>query len=251
MHSCEEILKDFVPVSLAEMDSVRLMDRSDTKFIFLLTKLPDILEKLRHDYFVLEVNGNRVNQYKTLYFDTEDFSLYRHHLHGKLSRNKVRFRTYVCSDVHYFEIKNKNNKNRTLKTRIKWKETDLTIQGNAKSFLEKETSLQSETLVPKLIVRYSRITLVNKTQSERLTLDLDVSYQFEELHKTIPDIVIAELKQDIHNISVFKQLMHREHIREAKFSKYCMGVGFLYPQMKFNRFKPNLLTLNKIRHVAT
>jgi len=250
MRSFEEIMTDFDPISLGEMDSVTLMDRTDTKYILLISDFPALLEKLSTDYFILEINGIRISQYKTLYFDTQDFSLYKLHLHGKLNRDKIRFRSYVCTDQHYFEIKNKNNKNRTHKNRIKWKETAFSIQGNAESFLENNTTLNSADLQPKIWVKYSRITLVNKNLKERLTLDLDLSYEFEEQHKELHDIVIAELKQGRHDHSLFNTIMHAEHIRKASFSKYCMGIGFLYPHLKFNRFKPHLLKLNKIRHGA-
>ena len=62
----------FTPISLKNMDGVKLMNRSDTKFTFSSKKLPILLEKLIPFYNVLEINGKRLHSYKSLYFDTEN-----------------------------------------------------------------------------------------------------------------------------------------------------------------------------------
>ena len=49
----------FTPISLKNMDGVKLMNRSDTKFTFSSQKLPILLEKLIPFYNVLEINGKR------------------------------------------------------------------------------------------------------------------------------------------------------------------------------------------------
>jgi hypothetical protein len=248
MHNLTEILTEFEPITLDGMDNVRLMDRMDSKYVFHRSKLPEILNLLKHDYTILEVSGHRLNQYKTLYYDTDDFTMYHHHLHGKSNRDKIRFRTYVCSDHHFFEIKNKNNKDLTRKKRIRCKEEIHTIEGQKESFLEEGTEFKSHHLSPKLWVLYSRITLVNKSMTERLTIDVDLHYEFEDQSRSLPDIIIAELKYSKSCHSGFTALMHKEHIREASFSKYCFGIIFLHPELKHNRFKPHLLKLNKICH---
>ena len=61
----------FTPISLKNMDGVKLMNRSDTKFTFSSQKLPILLEKLIPFYNVLEINGKRLHSYKSLYFDTD------------------------------------------------------------------------------------------------------------------------------------------------------------------------------------
>jgi hypothetical protein len=87
------VLSSFQPISLEEMDSVKLMNRTDTKYIFNKSKLPSILESLKNDYRCFFINGTRLSTYKTLYFDTEDFLLYRHHHNGILNRYKLRHRS--------------------------------------------------------------------------------------------------------------------------------------------------------------
>ena len=50
-------------------------------------------------------------------------------------------------------------------------------------------------LEPSLMNRFSRITLVSKKFDERLTLDIDLSFEWKDETKLIENIIIAELKQ--------------------------------------------------------
>jgi len=100
------------------MDRVALMDRIDSKYIFNIHELPGFLEKLRPYYAVLDINEQEIFSYESLYFDTPNFDLYRFHHRGKLNRFKFRIRKYVESNLLFFEVKFKNNKGRTYKSRI-------------------------------------------------------------------------------------------------------------------------------------
>ena len=76
MTAAKNILLNFDPISLKEMDGVALMNRTDVKFVFSKEKLPQFLEQLMEHYYVLDVNGNRISRYESLYFDTQKFDLY-------------------------------------------------------------------------------------------------------------------------------------------------------------------------------
>ena len=67
-----ENTSNFSPISLNQMDGVKLMNRSDTKFTFGYSKLASLLEKLIPYYQLLEINGKRIHSYKSLYFDTQE-----------------------------------------------------------------------------------------------------------------------------------------------------------------------------------
>lgn len=101
MNTLSQVLSRFEPISLEQMDNVRLMDRTDTKFVFRIEQLPFFLEQVSNDYRVLEVTSARISRYETLYFDTEDFQLYLKHQNGKLNRYKIRFRKYVESGLNF------------------------------------------------------------------------------------------------------------------------------------------------------
>ena len=248
MNDVKEILEKFDPISLEEMDSVSLMNRTDTKYVFRIERLPVFLEEVMNDYRVLSVNNVRLNRYETLYYDTEDFQMYMHHQNGKLNRYKVRHRTYVDSDLNFFEIKFKSNKDRTIKERIQRNETNLCIQDEAETFLYEKTNYDANKMVPKLWANYSRITMVNKTAAERLTIDLNLHFKNDSKEKFLPEIAIAELKQGKRSNTAFVETMRRHRIKQSTISKYCFGVFFLHENIKMNNFKPNLLKLNKICH---
>ena len=114
----QNLLNHFETVSLDDLDRVRLLDRQDTKFVFNQIHLPHILEKIKPFYRILEINNDRVYTYDTTYFDTDDFRFYVQHHNGSRNRFKVRFRRYSSDKKSFFEIKIKNNKNRTIKKRL-------------------------------------------------------------------------------------------------------------------------------------
>lgn len=236
----------FEPISLAQMDGVKLMDRTDTKFAFKFEKLPGFLEQIMNYYCVLEVANTRVSRYNTLYFDTDDFQLYLKHQNGKLNRHKIRFRRYVESGLNFFEIKFKNNKGRTIKSRIKRDDAEFKIDRHERRFIREKTPLDPDSLKPKLWVNYSRITLVNKSSRERLTLDTNLNFKNDIADRNFNDLVIAEVKQEKSSPSPFIRLMREHHIKDGFISKYCFGVISLHESIKKNNFKPKLLCLNKL-----
>jgi len=242
----QHILSSFDPITLDEMDSVKLLDRMDTKFTFNVRHLPSILAAVKEHYRVLEINGLKSSRYETLYFDTEDFRLYTVHHNGKLNRYKVRYRSYLDSNQCFFEVKFKTNKGRTIKSRIKRKEIPLTITGRAEDLLVEKSPLIASTLHPALWVYYTRITLVNKAGGERLTIDVNLHYNNYKTEKAYPRLVIAEVKQERSASSPFLNVMKEKKIADVSISKYCYGIVSTYEHIKKNRFKPKLRTLNKI-----
>ncbi len=227
------------------MDNVKLMNRVDVKYTFRDEKLPEFLEKIKDHYRVLEVSGLRSSRYESLYFDTPKFDLYHQHHSGRLNRYKVRVRKYVESNLHFLEIKFKNNKGRTLKNRIKQQQVIQTIEGKAGEFLSEHSNLAGEGLEPKLWVNYTRITLVHRTIAERVTLDVNLTFKNDTVTRDIPNLVIAEVKQDKASTSAFVRLMRDNFIREGSISKYCFAVTSLFRE-RFNNFKTQLHLYKKI-----
>ena len=67
---------------------------------------------------ILQIDGKRKHDYKSLYFDTEDRKFYNDHHNQRVNRYKVRYREYVDSGLVFLEIKCKNNKGKTIKKRL-------------------------------------------------------------------------------------------------------------------------------------
>lgn len=248
MNTINNILSQFETITLKEMDGVKLMDRTDTKYTFNFSELAEVLLSAKSDYRILNIEGHRISKYKTLYYDTNDFDLYNKHHSGKLNRYKIRHRTYVESELGFLEVKFKNNKGRTIKTRIKENEVPVLSDGNANVFLNKMLPFNPLTLVPKILINYNRITLVNKVSAERLTIDLNLEFEKAGNSQILHQLIIAEVKQDSKIASPFVSIMKRKHIREGSISKYCMAIASSYNEVKKNNFKYKLLNIDKLIH---
>ena len=109
---------------------------------------------------------------------------------------------------------------------------------------------QNLNLKPALWVYYKRMTLVRKDFSERATIDIDLSYQFNQQTYNFNNVVIAELKQEKvnRNSKIFRAL-HEQHIHPKRLSKYCMGIISCYDNVKINRFKQKYTYLKKINRM--
>ncbi|MCE1253108.1 MAG: polyphosphate polymerase domain-containing protein [Anaerolineae bacterium] len=245
----EQIVSKFAPITLQEMDSVALLDRIDTKFVLSDAQLGLTLVNLCDDYRILSVQGQRLNHYHTLYFDTSDFELYNLHVNGRGDRYKVRSREYTDSKLSFLEVKHKTGKDRTIKDRLSTRQPLVSLSIEAESWLEKILPYASSELEPKLKNTFTRITLVNKYQVERVTLDVDLAFFTDWKQIKMTGIAIAEVKLDSRNqVSPFLTQMRKLHIRPQGFSKYCIGVSLLYDQVKKNQLKPGLLAIKKINH---
>ena len=226
------------------------MNRTDTKFVFPLSTLIKILPKLVEHYRVLEINGVRLNAYRSLYFDTEDFQFYHQHHNGKTNRNKVRFREYIDSGLSFLEVKRKNNKGKTIKKRIKVKKITESLDDSNLDFVNKVIGSKMP-LKPQHWNKFSRITFVHKRRKERLTID--VNFRFEDINSTkynLGNMVIAEVKQAKRNLSSnFIRIIKEERIHPFRISKYCMATSTLFPQLKKNNFKRKFLHLDKLQTI--
>ncbi len=241
-----ENLNTFESISLEEMNVVKLLDRVDTKFTFHIDKLNEILSIISNDYKILTINNLRFARYETRYYDTPAYEMYTKHHNGKLNRKKVRFRTYMDTNIHYFEVKNKTNKGRTIKTRLRREMNDYNITDNAKALLETKTQYLTEELQEAIRIFYKRITLVSKNMTERLTIDFEMRYVLNEKEKEYPNLVIAELKQDKSSKSHFAVLMNTLKIKDISMSKYCLGVASLADNVKKNNFKSKIHYVDKL-----
>ena len=244
----ESILARFSPISLMEMDQVRLMNRIDTKFTAPLFLLPEVLNGFQKDYLAQEINGSFLNAYRTLYLDTADRAMYFDHHNDRRKREKIRVRSYFDSQTVYLEVKNKNNKGRTKKRRFQLPEMLAYHEKEAEKFLKKYAKYPLETLFPRLESRFYRITLVNKMKTERLTIDIDLMFcnPSNGVEKPMNNLVVIELKQQAHQPSYAKSLLTGLKIRPMAISKYCLGTILTVPDIKSNLFKEKIIRINKI-----
>ncbi|MBX7109162.1 MAG: polyphosphate polymerase domain-containing protein [Chitinophagales bacterium] len=241
----------FSSIGLREMEAVELMSRFDSKYIFNRSLLTGFLLQLQPYYKVLTIDGLPLFRYENLYFDTPALQSYTDHHNGKAGRFKVRLRRYTDTSKSYLEVKKKTNKGQTLKSRQRAEGISRELTAAQLDFAKSQLGRPDITLLPQLANNFSRITLVNEKDRERVTIDLLIHFSNNTTEKSLDDLVIAEVKQHRStSLSAFKKLMQSNRIFPTGFSKYCLGTLLTCSGIKYNRFKPKLTALNKICNAA-
>ena len=247
MSNLPQIVANFSPISLDEMDDVKLMSRTDTKFAFKANKMPLLLQKLLPFYRVLAIDAELIHDYKSLYYDTDNRKFYLDHHNGRVNRNKIRFREYVGSKLTFLEIKRKNNKGKTIKKRMRVDAISNELSEKQKNYIEKIIG-RPMNVNAKQWINFSRITFVHKTQKERLTIDVNLTFENSNEKGDMKHIVIAEVKQErMSRSSDFMRIAKEMHILPIRISKYCLTTLALNPELKKNRFKEKVLFINKLK----
>ena len=265
MDNIENILQEFEPISLSEMESVKLMNRIDTKYAVPLSMLPAILESAKPNYYAQEIDGKRIASYDTMYYDTDTLDMYLRHHDRQLVRQKIRVRQYVDSHLTFLEIKRKNNKGRTSKKRIVVPGFDISAETQSvlkhkrkadevltvEQFIGK-SRYSWDSIAPHLWTKFRRITLVNKQKTERLTIDMNLVWDNVVSHevKTYQELVIVELKRDGNVPSLMTDVMLAHRVHPFKISKYCIGTALTTPGLKRNRFKNKIRLIEKMLHLS-
>lgn len=247
----ENITGRLAPVGLDEMDSVKLMNRVDTKYVMSAHRLPSLFDGLDGHYRVLETGGTRISPYETCYLDDNCFRLFDQHVIGKPVRYKVRFRTYSSTGSTFLEVKKRTAASRTVKWRIS-RDTSLAAfsDDEALQFLRGCLPFGPEGLSPVLLNSFKRITLVEKSFRERATIDFDLS--FSDMSGKVlrfPFITIIELKREGYgSFSPLAGVLRELSVNPSGFSKYCVGVSVLYNIPRRNLLRDKISVIKKIEN---
>ena len=240
------------PISLEEMSGIKLMNRTDTKYVATISQLLAFLQAVEGKYYIQEIDGVRLASYHTTYFDTENNEMYVMHHNGKLVREKIRVRTYEDTKITFLEVKNKNNHKRTNKKRIEVQAVDSLVREQERviPFLGKYAWYTLDEIRPVIENRFNRITLVNFGKTERLTIDFNLRFHnlLTDDERKLEHVAIIELKRDgnVHSpsLDIFRQL----RIQRSGFSKYCIGCALTNSSLKRNNFKVRLNLINKLEN---
>lgn len=243
----QERLRGFPSIGLEDIRNTASSDRIDTKFVLRASDVAGVVEALRDDYAVLDIDGWRFTSYRTQYFDTGDLELFRRHHTGAGQRYKIRTRTYLNTGLAFVEIKAKTPRGRTTKVRMRTQSFETELGSESLAFIESQGVRVPGKLVPMLRNSFDRICLVDSIHAERLTIDLDLEVETETGVVGLPDVAIAEFKHERNGRSMrdadFLRQMRALHLRPTGFSKYCIGLLLTRPEIKHNLFKPQLRKL--------
>lgn len=245
------LLHKLNPITLEEMSGIRLMNRTDTKFVTNKAKLEQLLQMVQGKYYAQFLNNSFIADYMTTYWDTERYDFYLDHHNERAPRQKVRVRTYMDSGVTYLEVKTKNNHGRTKKKRVEVPCQEITPENGNEEFLQKLVQKGFNEMRPTVQNRFNRITLVNYGKTERLTIDFDVKFHNKETQEAAHtgDLVIIELKRDGNVYSPVLEMLRELRIKPSGFSKYCFGCLMTRKNLKKNLFKKKFVKVRRLTKV--
>ncbi len=249
------IIATYKPITLNEMSGIKLMNRTDTKFVTTVDRLKALLMLAQENYCIQDNDGVRNALYYTAYFDTLDSNMYITHHNGHASRQKLRIRSYVDSRLNFLEVKTKNNHGRTKKKRmdmagfdpmnpdhgIRFMEQDEQFKAYGE-FLHKHLRYDPAVLTEHLENNFRRITLVNNAKTERVTIDTQLKFHNLGTGRRcdLTGMAIIEVKRDGLQVSPIMSMLRELRIKPCGFSKYCIGSALTDPSLKRNNFKERL-----------
>lgn len=257
MHSTQESdlraviahqLRSFEPISLDELKRAELMRRIDRKYIVHLAHLPLILQKIMPHYGVLTIENRNQFEYETQYLDTADFLFYHQHHNGRSNRQKIRYRHYRNTDARYLEVKSRSAMGRIVKERLKL-DGEQGSPSESRAFIaQRVNGALPDALGVKTQTHYQRATLAHKVLPERVTIDMNLRFSVPGRagYETVSSLAIIEVKYEKLLPTEIISTMRTIKSYRSSFSKYCIGCAMLYPKLKHNRFKPQLLIINRI-----
>lgn len=204
-------------VSLGKTPDGSFSMRRERKFLLRPEAIRSLLEVLAPECQVIEIDRQRQQRYRTLYFETGRFDAYRRHYCGGLPRCKFRVRRYVSSGDLFLEEKYKRRPDIIHKRRRP--------VSACPDHLERGGQLWR----PVLLNEYDRIAL--RCDSLRLTIDWNLKAWLHSDGTPIdfPPLAVLEVKAPLHAPAtasiLLQQARRRLRLRPSSFSKYCLSLS--------------------------
>ena len=237
----------FEVTRLEDMKQIAFNERIDIKYFFSLKLLPWLISEIESEYKILQVEGFVVQPYKTVYYDTPSLKLYLDHHNGKLNRYKLRKRLYIANNISFAEIKFKSNKGITFKKRVSTDKNLDILTEEDRIFFGKSTNLTASELFPQATNYFNRITLVSKSEKERITMDFNLRLERLGLESNLGNLVIAEVKKPRNeSITLIETKLNELGIKSSSFSKYCTAIAMIEENTKNNNFKIKVREYKKV-----
>lgn len=226
-------------ISLEELNEIaELHTRSERKYVVDDATLGRMLGAQHDDVAVLDVDGRREFTYESVYFDTADLDLYRAAATGRRRRFKVRTRVYVDSGIAMLEVKTKDGRGKTVKTRLEYDPDDQAVLTPAgKRFVDDivEQPGFADTLSPALKTHYMRTTLIDLPLGTRATIDRELVCTDFDGRSVGLDRAIIESKSE-NASSLIDRWLWSEGNRPVKISKYCTALAAMRPELPANKW---------------
>jgi hypothetical protein len=226
-------LGDFTPVSLEDLDErASLQRRVDHKYVVTLDVLDHLLDELRANHDVLDIDGCRTFDYRSVYFDTPDHRCFTDHVQDVKPRFKLRTRHYVTTQECVFEVKIKQADGETTKKSVDYEgESADRITRTAHSLIaEALGGVRIDPpgdLRPSLVTQFRRSTLGLRDGGERLTIDRDLRLVCGDHTLCLRgDRALLETKTE-DGEGRADAVLRDVGVDTVSFSKYRLGIGRL------------------------
>lgn len=222
------------------IETADLQTRKDRKYLVHLADVAALVDAMPGGSRVLTIDDRVQFRYCSAYFDTDDHRSYLGSARRRPSRFKVRVRTYVDSNVSMLEVKTRDKRGRTVKSRIAVEPTseiELTAAGRGFIAGFEQTADVAWELRPMLTTTYRRSTLLlPASHAARVTIDTDLTwYDTGGRRHELGPFAIVETKTDGRASEFDRALWNAGH-RPTTFSKYCTGLAALDHTLPANRW---------------
>jgi hypothetical protein len=243
-----EIFGGFQPVSLEALDErASLQRRVDNKYLVPLDRLAQLSDALRGDYEILEIDGERVFDYESTYFDTPALDCFHDHIGNRRPRYKLRTRFYVTTRSCIFEVKVKRDDGETVKRHIDYESDDRReIKASARELFSEtleECSVKRPQDDPRssLLTRFRRVTVAAIDQPERITVDFGVELRAPGGDTAAIDESLAIIETKTQDGSgPVDRMLGDEGLDPLSLSKYRLGIGLLVAPEKDREYSHRL-----------
>ncbi len=241
-----DVLRHFDVATPALIEARSLQRRVDRKYLLGADALEPLMARLHPGYCLLRAGRQIWARYDSIYLDTPGRDLYHAHRCGRRPRYKVRIRHHLDRQLTFLEVKSKDNSGRTAKRRLALAYRQNHLDTREREFIEAHAPVDGARLIPCVSISFLRVTLVGTGFNERLTFDRDVTFVGDTHEERLSRVVIGEVKQAHYSnhqgaVAALRSL----HVREATFSKYCIGTT-LVAGVPGNIFKPTLKAIERL-----
>jgi len=226
-------------IDLEEMNKyAKLQTRIDRKYIITPEVCNALLSGTGINCKTLEINGHRSTRYQSTYFDTPTLDLHKAAAYRRRPRFKARTRYYQQTNTAMLEVKTKDGRGKTVKTRTEYDAELLhSLNRQGRQFIntiveEKEIV---EDLRRTLTTNYQRTTIVDLTTQTRMTCDEFLTCTDWENNTISLPMIILETKSSQHP-SPFDTWLWDHHYRPDRISKYCTTLAVLHPELPSNKW---------------
>ncbi len=248
-------------IGLPELvERASLQTRTDRKYFVPAPAFRSFVELMSEELVALEIDGLRVFDYESIYFDCPRLSTYRAHLQRRRRRFKIRTRTYLDSGECMFEVKLEGRRAATVKHRVPY-QLDLRggLTDDAAEYVREilRTAYDFDPpieLRPVMATHYRRATLACTREPARLTCDVGLVCRIPDdglgpgptaaapgaadCLRVRGDHVLVESKSA--NGSVADRMLAELGVRPVSVSKYCIGIAGLHPEVPSNPWHSTL-----------